>query len=116
MSSSGTKAKVGKYEIEKFNGKNDFSYWKLQMRSLLVAQKLHKVLDGKDKKPTTMKDEDWEEMDGEACAAIILCLEIDVAFEVKEETTAKGMWDSLESKYVTKTLSNKSYLKTRIYK
>ena len=95
MSSSSNKGKVGKYEIEKFNGKNDFSYWKLNMRSLLVAQKLHKALDGKDKKPATMKDEDWEEMDGEACAAIILCLERDVAFEIKDEITTKGMWDLL---------------------
>ena len=86
------------------------------MRSLLVAQKLHKALDGKDKKPATMEDNEWDEMDGEACAAIILCLERDVAFEIKDEITATGMWDSLESKYLTKTLSNKSYLKTKMYK
>ncbi|KAI5400084.1 hypothetical protein KIW84_065140 [Lathyrus oleraceus] len=78
-STSGT-VKVGKYEIEKFNEKNDFSYWRMQMKNLLISQKLHKALAGKEQKPVSMKDEDWEELDLEARAAIILCLERDVAF------------------------------------
>ena len=49
-STSGT-VKVGKYEIEKFNGKNDFSYWRMQMKNLLISQKLHKALAGKEQKP-----------------------------------------------------------------
>ena len=51
MASTSSNVKVGKYEIEKFNGKNDFSYWRMQMKNLLISQKLHKALAGKEKKP-----------------------------------------------------------------
>ncbi|KAI5416410.1 hypothetical protein KIW84_041468 [Lathyrus oleraceus] len=93
-STSGT-VKVGKYEIEKFNGKNDFSYWRMQMKNLLISQKLHKALAGKEKKPESMKDEDWEELDLEARATIILCLERDVAFLVNEEATTAESYENL---------------------
>ena len=43
-----------KFEIEKFNGKNNFELWKLKMWDLLVQ----KVLDGKIKKPLTMTDDE----------------------------------------------------------
>ena len=71
---------AGKYEIEKFNGKNDFSYQRMQMKNLLISQKLHNALAGKEQKPEDIKDEDWEKLDLEARAAVILCLERDVAF------------------------------------
>lgn len=38
-----------KFEVEKFNGKNNFQLWKLNMHDLLVQQGLHKTLDGKGK-------------------------------------------------------------------
>ena len=107
-SSSGT-VKLGKYEIEKFNGKNDFSYWRMQMKNLFILQKLHKALAGKERKPEDTKDEDWEELDLEARAAIILCLERDVAFLVNEEATAAGVWSKLESNFMKKTLTNRIY-------
>ena len=113
-STSGT-VKVGKYEIEKFNGKNEFFYWRMQMKNLLFSQKLHKALAGKEEKPEDMKDEDWVVIDLEARAAIILCLERDVAFLVNEEATATGMWSKLELNFMTKTLTNKIYLKSILY-
>lgn len=61
------------------------------MKNLLISQKLHKALVGKEQKPVSMKDEDWEELDLEARAAIILCLERDVVFLVNEEATAAGV-------------------------
>lgn len=112
MASTSGIVKVGKYEIEKFNGKNDFSYWRMQMKNLLISQKLHKALLGKDKKPVDMKDSDWEELDMEARAAIILCLERDVAFMVDDEGTASGVWKKLEANFMTKTLTNRIYIKS----
>ena len=37
-----------RFEIDKFNGKNDFSLWHVKMRALLVQQGLWKALKGKD--------------------------------------------------------------------
>jgi hypothetical protein len=63
-----------KFEIEKFNGKNNFELWKLKMRDLLVQQGLHKALDGKRKKPASMTNEEWEDLDARALSTIQLCL------------------------------------------
>ena len=57
----------------------------------------------------------WVELDLEARAAIILCLERDVAFLVNEEATAAGVWSKLESNFMTKTLTNRIYLKSKLY-
>lgn len=62
-----------------------------------------------------MADEDWEELDLEARASIILCLERDVAFLVDSEVTAAGVWLKLEANFMTKTLTNRIYLKSRLY-
>lgn len=109
MTSTSGIIKVGKYEIKKFNGKNDFSYWRMQMKNLLISQKLHKALAGKEKKHKDMSDEDWEELDLEARASIILCLERDVAFLVDGEVTTEDVWSKL------KTLTNRIYLKSKLY-
>ena len=52
-----------KFEMEKFTGKSNFSLWKLKVRDLLVQQGLHKALDGANKKPASMTDSDWEDLD-----------------------------------------------------
>jgi len=115
MASSSGSVKVRKYEIEKFNGKNDFSYWRMQMKNLLISQKLQKALVGKEQKHVSMKDEDREELDLEARATIILCLERAVAFLVNEEATTAGVWSKLEKTFMTKTLTNRIYLKSKLY-
>lgn len=85
------------------------------MKNLLISQKLHKALAGKEQKHVSMKDEDWEELDLEARATIILCLERDVAFLVNEEATAVVVWSKLENNFMMKTLTNRIYLKSKLY-
>jgi len=85
------------------------------MKNLLVSQKLHRALAGKEKKHKDMSDEDWEELDLEARASIILCLERDVAFLVDGEVTTAGVWLMLEANFMTKTLTNRIYLKSKLY-
>ena len=41
------KNKNAKFEIEKFNGKNNFEIWKVKMHDMLVQQGMMKVLLGK---------------------------------------------------------------------
>ena len=47
-----------KFEIEKFNGKNNFELWKLKMSDMLVQQGLQRSLEGKRKKPLTIIDDE----------------------------------------------------------
>jgi hypothetical protein len=77
-----TKTQSAKFEIEKFNGKNNFEIWKVKMHDLLVQQGVVKTLLGKSKKPVTISDEEWEEIDARALSAIRLCLADDVLFNI----------------------------------
>jgi len=53
----------GKFDVEKFIGKKNFALWKPKVRDLLVKRGLHKALDGANKKPASMTDSDWEDLD-----------------------------------------------------
>ena len=83
--------------------------------ALLDQQKLHKVLQGKAKKPEDMSDEDWNDMDLKAIGAIESCFTDEVMSNVMDETTVPGMWLKLESLYMTNIMTNKFYLKIQLY-
>ena len=100
-----------KFEIEKFNGKNNFDLWKLKMRDLLVQQGLQRALDGKRKKPLTITDDEWEDLDAQALSTIHLCRADDVLFNIIGETSTASLWNKLESLYMTKSVTNIIYLK-----
>lgn len=53
-----TKVLSARFEVEKFNGKNNFELWNLKMGDFLVQQGSHKELIGKSKKSTNMIYED----------------------------------------------------------
>ena len=77
-----------KFEIEKFNGKNNFELWKLKMRYLLVQRRLQKTLNGKRKKPLTMIDDEWGDLDAKALSTIRLFVVDDVLFNIVGEKSA----------------------------
>src|SRR3954466_12876034 len=62
-----------------------------------------------------MCKDDWKEIDIKAKATIILCLSDEVLYNVLNEDTTAGMWNMLESLYMTKSLSNKLYMKKQLY-
>jgi hypothetical protein len=42
---------IMKYEVKKFNSKNNLSFWQRIMKNLLIHQEVYKVLSEKEKKP-----------------------------------------------------------------
>ena len=105
---------AAKFEIAKFDGQSSsFSLWRVKMKALLVQQGLHKTLQGQEK--SSISAENWEDMDAKALSSIQLSLADDVLREVKEETSAAGIWLKLEGIYMTKSLTNRLYLKQRLY-
>ena len=66
-------------------------------------------------KAESMKLEDWEEMDEKAASAIRLHLTDDVVNNIIDEESACGIWTKLENLYMSKTLTNKSFLKKQLY-
>ena len=105
------KNQSARFEIKKFNGKNNFKIWKVKMYDLLVQQGVAKVLMGKSKQPYNITDDEWDEMDERVVSAIRLCLADDVLFNIVSEKTAVGLWTKLEKLYMTKSLTNRILLK-----
>ena len=68
-----------------------FNIWKVQMMAVLTQNGLKKALGGKTKKPTTMIDEQWEELDKKALSTIQLCLATHVLREVLDKTTMEEL-------------------------
>ena len=104
-----------KFEIKKFNGKENLGLWQKKVKTLLLQQGLHKTLQGKSAKPVSSSNEDWEEMDLKVASTIQLCLADEVMYNVMDEETTIGLWSRLEILYMTKSLSNKLYLKKQLY-
>ncbi|KAL6337934.1 hypothetical protein AAG906_005399 [Vitis piasezkii] len=104
-----------KFEVEKFNGSNDFTLWKLKMKALLVQQKCAQAIEGEEKLPVGLTAAEKEEVVSRAHSAILLSLADEVLREVADETTAVGLWRKLESKYQKKSLTNRLYRKAIAY-
>jgi len=88
-----------KFDIDKFNGSNDFTLWKLKMKAVLVHQGCAAALEGADQLPATMTDDAKNLMLEKVQSLILLSLTDEVLREVGEETTAAGMWTMLEDKF-----------------
>ncbi|RVW26896.1 Retrovirus-related Pol polyprotein from transposon TNT 1-94 [Vitis vinifera] len=83
-----------KFEVEKFNGSNDFTLWKLKMKALLVQQKCAQAIEGEETLPVGLTAAEKEEVVSRAHI---------------------GLWRKLESKYQKKSLTNRLYQKRRLH-
>ncbi|KAL8481848.1 hypothetical protein ACS0TY_028117 [Phlomoides rotata] len=82
----------------------DFGLWRIKMKTLLVHQGLADALKDDSCESSTFDDEESSstameraKMMEKAHSAIILCLGDKTLREVSKESTAKGVWDKLES-------------------
>ncbi|KAL6321549.1 hypothetical protein AAG906_021744 [Vitis piasezkii] len=62
-----------------------------------------------------MSDEEKDELMEKAHSVILLCLGNEVLREVAKKDTTTKLWLRLESLYMTKSLTNRLYLKKRLY-
>ncbi|KAL8466761.1 hypothetical protein ACS0TY_035710 [Phlomoides rotata] len=107
---------ITRFDIEKFYGKTDFGLWRIKMKALLVHQGLADALkddSSSDEEESSSVAVERVKMMEKAHSAIILCLGDKVLREVSKESTAKGVWDKLESLYMVKTLANRLYMKQK---
>jgi hypothetical protein len=109
------KSQSANIEIKKFNGKSNFEIWKVKMHDFLVQQGVVKALLGKQKKPATISNKEWEEIDARALSVICLCLADDRLFNTISERTIVSLWTKVERLYMTKSLMNRIFLKRQLY-
>jgi hypothetical protein len=74
-----------------------------------------RALKGKDSLPAQLSEEEKEDLLERAHNAIQLSLANEVLREVVEEKTAAGFWLKLESRYMTKSITNRLYMKQWLY-
>jgi hypothetical protein len=98
-------SKDGKFRVDKFNGQN-YQLWKMQMEHYLYQKDLFLPLDGVEKNPTAMKDEEWEILDRKSLGMIRLSLVVSVAFNILKEKTMKDLMDTLAKLYEKTSVSN----------
>ncbi|GKA98588.1 zinc finger, CCHC-type containing protein [Tanacetum coccineum] len=103
---------ITRFDIEKFDGKNDFGLWQIKMRALMVQQGCDAALETL---PADMEAGEKAALMKKAYNILILCLGDQVLREVTKETTVAGIWTKLTSLYMTKSLANRLYLKKKLY-
>ncbi|TXG60444.1 hypothetical protein EZV62_015017 [Acer yangbiense] len=104
-----------KFNIDKFDGTGDFGIWRRKVKALLSQQKILKAIEGPNKLPDALTDEQKDDMLEMALWTIILNLYDNVLRKVNDESTAFDVWKKLESLYLTKSLTNKIYLKECLF-
>ena len=106
---------AAKFKIEKFDGNNDSGLWRLKMHALLVQNGLHKALRGKNALSEKLSDEEKDKLLEKAYGQIVLFFSDGVLRKVVQEKTVAGIWQKLENLYITKSLTNRLYLKKRLF-
>jgi hypothetical protein len=103
-----------KFEVARFDGTGNFGLWQTRVKDLLAQQGISRVLS--EKKPAKVEDDKWEDMQAQACGVMRLCLSDQVMYHVMDESSPKKIWDKLAEKFMSKTLTQKLYLKQKLYR
>ena len=102
-----------KFSIPIFDGKMDFTVWKMTIEDVLVQQGIDEAL--QETKPDDIKDDVWKTMQKKASSTIRLALAPEIKYSVLKENTPKGIWDKLAGIYASKSLTNRLFLKMDLY-
>lgn len=68
-----------------------------------------------EKKPLEMEYHNWEQLQEKAVTTIRLCLVDDVLYHIMNLSSPVKIWKKLKSRYVSKSLMSKLYLKEKLY-
>ncbi|KAG8492015.1 hypothetical protein CXB51_015325 [Gossypium anomalum] len=112
-SSARTTMTNAKFEVEKFDSTNNFGMWQCEILDVLCQQELDIALE---EKPDKMDDKEWAKINRQTCGTIRLCLAKEQKYSVMRETSTKKLWDTLEEKFLTKSLENRLYMKKKLFR
>ncbi|VFQ64552.1 unnamed protein product [Cuscuta campestris] len=102
-----------KFEVPLFDGRADFMLWQCTIQDYLVQQGLELAL--QDEKPSDMKESKWSTIQKKAVSTIRLALPPQIKVTVLKETSPKKLWETLESKFASKTLTNRLMMRMDLY-
>jgi len=101
--------------VVKFDGTNNFSLWRCEVLDAINTQNLEDTLELQEK-PTKMKEKIWKKMNRTTYEVIRSYLIQDLKYDVLNEISAKKIWETLTSKYLTKSVENCLHLIRSLYR
>ena len=96
-----------KFEMEKFNGKNDFNLWHEKLTAHLGNLGLDDGLKRESKMSTSLSEKKKFDIFNKARNTIVLRLIDQILRKVEKEKTAAEIWCKLEQFYMAKSLPNR---------
>ncbi|KAJ9536451.1 hypothetical protein OSB04_un000359 [Centaurea solstitialis] len=96
-----TTVQNAKFEVEKFDGTNNFGMWQCEVKDVLAQQELGLALE---EKPEEMSAADWNRINKMACSTIRLCLAKQQKFNVMRKHQQKSYGRNEEIKDEDKAL------------
>ena len=84
-------ASIAKVDVVKCDGTGNFGLWQRRVKDLLVQQGLVKALYGKARKPETMTDDEWEELNMKVVSTIRLCLADELMYDVMDDVSTAAI-------------------------
>ncbi|VFQ68150.1 unnamed protein product [Cuscuta campestris] len=101
------------FEVPLFDGRADFMLWQCTIQDYLVQQGLELAL--QDEKPSDMKESEWSTIQKKAVSTIRLALSPQIKVTMLKETSPKKLWETLESKFASKRLTNRLMMRMDLY-
>ena len=103
-----------KFDVEKFDGTNNFGMWQCEVQDILFQQELDVALE--ENRPEDVDEKDWARINRLACGTIRLCLSKELEYPFIRETSASKLWKKMEDKFMKKSTENKLYTRTKLYR
>ena len=104
-----------KIDIDKFDGNGDYRIWRRKIRALLAQQRLLKALEDPINWPEGTTEDQKEEVLETATGTIIFHLSDSVIRRIDQEDSPAKIWKKLDELFQVKSLTNKIYLKERLF-
>lgn len=98
------KKSITRYDIEKFDGKGDYTLWKAKIIASLGQQKAISALTDPTNLPATLTVAEKEYMEITAYGTVVLSLSDNVLRELIDQEAAYNMWLKLDELYLAKDL------------
>ena len=102
-----------KFDVEKFDGTNNFGMWQCEVQDILFQQELDVALE--ESRPEDVDEKYWTIINPLACGTIRLCLSKELKYLFMRETSASKLWKEMEDKFMKKSTENKLYTRTKLY-
>lgn len=103
-----------KFDLDKFTRGNDFNMWIIKMKAVMVHQGISAAI-SKDEIAKIEDKKILSNIQAKAHSSLILSLGDEVISVVSDEAKNIGIWEKLDSIYMKKSLTNRLYLKKKLY-